>query len=150
MRNLIIVGSGAVAAELTSYIEDSNTHTSVDNQLKILGYLEFEENISKYWARYKFQQPVLGDIHHYNIQNDDHFIIAIANVEFRIKLLRELNQRNARIIGFTHHSVIIANSAKIGIGNIIYPHCIVGPNATIGNGNLLTSYSFISHDCKVG
>jgi acetyltransferase-like isoleucine patch superfamily enzyme len=150
MKNIIIVGSGAVAAEITSYIQDSNTHSSDDRHLNILGYLEFGENISKYWSKYKFQQPVLSDIYKYNIQKNDYFIIAIANVEFRAKVLGTLRDRQASIIGFIHHSVIVANSAKIGVGNIIYPHCIIGPNATLGNDNLLTSYSFISHDCKVG
>jgi UDP-3-O-[3-hydroxymyristoyl] glucosamine N-acyltransferase len=150
MRNTIIVGSGAVAAEVTSYIQDSNTHASDERQLNILGYLEFEENISKYWSKYKFQKPVLSDIYKYNIQKDDHFIVAIANVEFRAKVIEILKDRKASIIGFIHCSVIIADSARLGIGNIIYPHCIIGPNATIGNNNLLTSYSFISHDCVVG
>ncbi len=150
MKNTIIVGSGAVAAEVTSYIQDSNTHSLDDNKLNILGYLEFEENISKYWSRYQFRQPVLSDIRRYKIQEDDHFIVAIADIDFRIKVISILKERNAKIIGFIHHSVIVADSAIIGAGNIIYPHSIIGPNATLGNNNLLTSYSFVSHDCKVG
>jgi acetyltransferase-like isoleucine patch superfamily enzyme len=150
MRNIIIVGSGAVAAELTSYIEDNNNHILNENQLKIAGYLEFENNITKYWSRYKFKQPVLGDVNSYTIQKDDHFIIAVADIDFRNKMINHLKAKNGRIIGFTHYTSIIASSAAIGIGNIIYPHCIIGPNATIGDYNLFTSYSFISHDSVIG
>jgi acetyltransferase-like isoleucine patch superfamily enzyme len=148
--NVIIVGSGAVAAELTSYIEDHNSHVDVNNRMNILGYLDFEENISKYWSRYKLEKPVLGDVHSYNIERDDHFIVAISDIAFREKILNILESRLARITGFLHYNSIIAKSANIGTGNIIYPYCIIGPNAIIGKNNLITSYSFISHDCKVG
>jgi UDP-3-O-[3-hydroxymyristoyl] glucosamine N-acyltransferase len=65
-------------------------------------------------------------------------------------MIEVLRSRGANIIGFTHHSSIVASSAKVGIGNIIYPHCILGPKCELGNFNLVTSYSCISHDCLVG
>ncbi len=118
--------------------------------MNILGYLDFEENISRYWSKYKFEKSVIGDVHSYKIKNDDHFIVAISDIVFREKMLDILVSRAAKIIGFIHYNSIIAESANIGTGNIIYPYCIIGPNAIVGNNNLVTSYSFISHDCKVG
>ncbi len=147
--NVILVGSGAVAAELTSYIEDHNKNSAWEG-LNVLGYLEFDENIEQYWAKYKLKMPVLSNVYDYTIQEDDHFIIAIANADFRKKMIGFLKSKNARIIGFIHHSSIIAHSATIGIGTIVYPHCIIGPNSKIGDNNFITSYSFISHDCKIG
>jgi sugar O-acyltransferase (sialic acid O-acetyltransferase NeuD family) len=148
--NIIIVGSGAVAAELTSYIKDHNKHTDPDNRLNILGYLDSAENIPKYWAKYKFERPVVGDAESYAVREDDRFIVGISNIPFREQIMAKLMARGARIIGFTHYNTIIADSAVIGSGNIIYPNCIIGPNTVIGNNNLLTAYSFISHDCTVG
>src|SRR5450432_1020589 len=150
MGNIIIIGSGAVASELTSYIEDHNKHLSDDRQLIIKGYIDFDENIEKYWAKYKFSKPVLNDIYNYNVNDDDRFIIGISDIEFRLKMIEILKSKKAEIIGFTHYSAIVANSAKMGVGNIIYPHCIVGPNSTIGDFNFFTSYSFVSHDCLIG
>jgi|SRR5450755_75713 len=150
MKNVIIVGSGAVAAELTSYIEDDNIHSEKKNYLNILGYLDFKENINKYWRKYKFKQPVISDIYTYHPQVDDHFIIGISDIDFRTKMIRALLEKKASIVGFAHYSTIIASSAILGIGNIIYPHCIIGPNSIIGDYNLFTSYSFISHDCIIG
>jgi sugar O-acyltransferase (sialic acid O-acetyltransferase NeuD family) len=150
MKNVTIIGSGAVAAELTSYIEDNNKHEDSLDQFNILGYLEFEENISKYWARYKHKKPVIGDINSYEMKEDDHFIIAISNIDFKKKILNILQSKNANVIGFVHRSSLIAESSRIGKGNLIYPFCIVGPNAELGDHNLLTSYSFISHDCRIG
>ena len=148
--NVIIIGSGAVAAELTSYIEDQNKNLDKKAHLNLLGYLDTEENIEKYWSKYKLKKPVLADIDSYIIKEEDHFIVGISDLAFRLKMIRKLEEKKATIIGFIHHSAIVAGSAIIGIGNIIYPHCIIGPNCIIGNNNVITSYSFISHDCIVG
>jgi len=148
--NTIIVGSGAVAAELTSYIEDHNNFVSEEKRFNLLGYLDSKENIETYWMKYKLKKPVLGDVHSYHINDGDHFIIGVADIIFRTKMIEILNEKRASIIGFTHHSSIISDSACLGLGNIIYPHCIVGPNCSIGNFNFITSYSFISHDCVIG
>jgi sugar O-acyltransferase (sialic acid O-acetyltransferase NeuD family) len=150
MTKIIIIGSGAVAAELTTYIEDQNNYLKYEKQLIIQGYIDFEENIKKYWAKYNFSKPVLNDIVSYNVKKEDRFIIGISDIEFRMKMIQILKSKQAEIIGFIHKSAIISNSAKIGIGNIIYPHCIVGPNSTIGDFNIFTSYSFVSHDCIIG
>lgn len=147
--NVIIVGTGAVAAELTSYIEDQNRH-GAGEPLTLLGYLDSEENIEKYWAKYKLEKPVLADVQSYEIKEDDHFIIGISNLGFRMQMIDALKAKGANIIAFTHYSSIVAATAKLGTGNIIYPHCIIGPNTEIGDFNLVTSYSFISHDCVIG
>ena len=147
--NVIIVGSGAVAAELTCYISDYNKF-SPNSKLDLLGYLDFDENIEKYWTKYKLQQPVLGDVYSYQINQEDNFIIAISDLTFRNKIIEILKERKANITGFIHYSSIISETARVGIGNIIYPFCIVGPNTIMGDFNLITSYSFISHDCIIG
>ncbi len=150
MINVIIVGSGAVAAELTSYIEDQNKNVLQEKQLNLLGYLDAEENIEKYWSKYKLNKPVLSDIYSYEFHEDDHFIIGISNISFRKKMIDVIESKKGKIIGFTHFSSIIADSSVIGIGTIIYPYCIIGPNCIIGKHNLITAYSFISHDSLVG
>ncbi len=147
--NVIIIGSGAVSAEITSYIQHNNEHAAT-HQLNVSGYLDYENNIEKYWSKYKLKKPVISDIDHYEIKADDHFIIAISDINFRLRMIEIIKQKGGEIIGFIHHSVIIAESANIGKGNIIYPYCIIGPNTAIGDNNLITSYSFISHDCIVG
>lgn len=148
--NLIIVGSGALAAELTSYIEDQNKHVAEEDQLNLLGYLDAEENIEKYWSKYNFKKPVLGDVYSYDVNKDDYFIIGISHIGFRTKMIDVLENKGARIIGFTHHSAIIADSALVDAGTIIYPYCIIGPNCVIGKHNVMTAYTCISHDCIIG
>jgi acetyltransferase-like isoleucine patch superfamily enzyme len=150
MKNIVIVGSGAVAAEVTDYIADNNKVVENSERIEIRGYLDLQENIEKYWKQYQFERPVISDIHSYPIQTDDLFIVAVADLEYRWNLIRILRERNAAFMNFVHHSVILSSKTRLGTGNIIYPHCIIGPNTEIGDFNLLTSYSFISHNCRIG
>jgi len=150
MKNIIIIGTGAVAAELTSYIEDNNTHVDDDQKINILGYIEYDYNIENYWAKYKLKAPVLCDIDSYFPSANEEVLVGIADIPFRNQIIGWLLKKKASIANFIHSSVIIPESAQLGIGNIIYPFCIIGPNTIIGNYNMITSYSFISHDCKIG
>lgn len=150
MRNIIIVGTGAVAAELTSYIEDHNEKVEFDQKINILGYIEYNYNIEKYWAKYNLKAPVICDIDSYVPSYNEELLIGISDISFRNKLIDKLLKRKARIASFIHYSVIKPDSVQLGIGNIFYPFCIIGPNTVIGNFNMITSYSFISHDCIIG
>jgi len=150
MKNIVIVGSGAVAAELTNYIEDAGRYSNDDNRWNILGYLDAQENVAKYWAKYKLEKPVLGDVHSFEISTQVSFVVGISNIPFRKQMLDILRARGAHMVSFIHPGSIISKTAVLGNHNIIYPFCIVGPNVIIGDDNLFTSYSFISHDCRVG
>ncbi len=150
MKNIIIVGTGAVAAELTSYIEDDNTKLDFEKRINLSGYIEYEYNIEKYWAKYKLKAPVLCDIDSYMPSENEEILISISDIPFRNDIIERLLKKNANLANFIHSSVIIPESVQLGIGNIIYPFCIIGPNTIIGNFNMITSYSFISHDCIIG
>ena len=150
MKDVIILGTGGLAAEITFYIEDNNKRVSEEEQLNIKGYIDYDYNIEKYYEHYKFKAPVLCDIDAYQPAPNEEVLIGIGNVEFRNKMIAILESKNAVIGSFIHHTVVIADSQEMGVGNIIFPYCVIEPHCTIGNYNLLTSYSFISHDCSVG
>ena len=148
MRDVIIVGTGAVAAELTSYINHTNSVSS--EKINLIGYLEYDYNIEPYYKKYGLSKPVLGDIDNFKPEPNQQFLIGFANIGFKKIIIDKLLSKNAIIGNFVHFTSIIDSSVNIGIGNIIYPHCIIGPKAIIGNYNMITSYSFISHDCTLG
>jgi acetyltransferase-like isoleucine patch superfamily enzyme len=150
MKDIIIIGTGAVAAELTSYIKDHNTKVGLDKSFNILGYIEYDYNIEKYWAKYKLKTPVISDIDSYVPSGNEEVLIGISDISFRNGIIERLLKKKVRIASFIHSSVIITETVQFGIGNIIYPFCIIGPNTLIGNFNMITSYSFISHDCIIG
>lgn len=150
MKNLIIIGTGAAASELTSFIDEQNTKIKFGHKVNLLGYIDYEYNIEKYWANYKLKAPVLCDIDSYMPSANEEVLISISDIPFRNKMIDKLLKKGTSFASFIHSSVIIPESARLGTGNIIYPFCIIGPNTVIGNFNMLTSYSFISHDCTIG
>ncbi len=150
MKNIIILGTGGCAAEVTFFIEDHNAKVTKDKKINIKGYIEFDYNLEKYYQKYNFKAPVLCDIDGYSPAPDEEVLICIADINFRKKMIDILHKKNAVIGSFIHDSVILPKSHKIGIGNIAYPFCILEKYAVIGNYNIITSYSFISHDCTVG
>lgn len=150
MKNIVIIGTGAVAAELTSYIDDHNSKVEFENRFNLLGYIEYSFNIEKYWAKYNLKAPVLCDIDSYVPSANEEVLIGISDIPFRNTIINRLLKIDVHFSSFIHASVILPESVQLGIGNIIYPFCILGPNTIIGNFNMITSYSFISHDCIIG
>lgn len=148
MINLIIVGTGAVAAEITSFIEEA-TYLWNNEIINIKGYLEFEEYRYLH-EEYKYTAPILGDIDSYEILENDYFIIANANVKLRADFAFRLKNKGAKFINLIHPTAIVSRTAQIGIGNILSPYTQIGPNAKLGDFNILTSFSCASHDCKIG
>ena len=150
MKEVVILGSGAVAAELTFFIEDNNSKVENFEKRKIIGYIEYDYNIEKYYNKYNFEAPVLSDIDSYIPDPNVEVLIGIADINFRKKMIAILLDKNAKIGNFKHHSVIHPEALDLGKGVIVYPFCIIEKHAVIGDYNILTSYSFISHDCTVG
>jgi len=150
MKNIIILGTGGLAAQLTFYIEDNNSKVGNDEKYNILGYIDFDYNIDKYWKKYNFKNPVLCDIESYIPKETEEVLIAISDVKFRNKMIDILTKKKAKIGNFIHSTVIISKSQKLGVGNIVMPFCEIEPNSQVGDYNILTPYSFISHDSIVG
>jgi NDP-sugar pyrophosphorylase family protein len=150
MRKTVIIGTGAVAAELTSYISDNNKFVDEELKIDLLGYIDYEYNLETYWKKYKLQRPILGDIDTYNFDQQVDVLIGVSNINYRNNLITKIENRGGQIGHFFHHTAIIPDGADLGRGNIIYPYCIIGPNSKIGSLNLITSYSCVSHDCILG
>lgn len=148
MVNLIIVSTGAVAAEVTGYLETAD-YKWKGEPIHIKGYLEFEEYRYLH-TQYRYKAPILGTINDYAIIDDDFFIIANANVSLRKHFSEILKSKGASFINLIHPTCIMAPTSEIGIGNIMSPYCQVGPTAKIGDFNIMTTSTMVSHDCIVG
>jgi acetyltransferase-like isoleucine patch superfamily enzyme len=148
--DLVIIGSGALAAEAYEYISDLNK--SQIDVINVLGFLDDFglANFVSNQFKYQFSPEYLGTTLSYDFSNKNiSYLIAYSNIEKKEILISKLKSYSVRIVNLIHPTALISNSASIGIGNIVGPHCIVGPNARIGSFNVITPYSFISHDCII-
>ena len=149
MKSLVIVGSGALASEVVSYIKDIN---SVQKQFEICGFLDdnglnaFEKNKTKYQLDCEY----LGTTKDFEFSDSYFYVICFSNVVARKDLIIQLKLPISCYPNIVHPSVQFGNGYSLGHGNIIGPNCVIGPACNIGDFNILTSYSYISHDCNVG
>lgn len=149
MKNVIIFGSGAVAAEVCSYINDINKLNG--RKINVKGFIDDNyENFKINAEKYKFNQPYLGTSDSYQFCKDDSLIFGFANINSRLMFLQKIDSKTISFLTLIHPSAQISVTAEIGSGNIVYPNCVIGPNAKIGKNNIFTSYSFVSHDCVIG
>jgi sugar O-acyltransferase (sialic acid O-acetyltransferase NeuD family) len=146
MKKVIIVGSGGHGAELDDYIR-YGIKSRKGEALEIVGYLD--DNPDNY-HRYKFSAPLLGSIKDHEIRSDCSYIIGIANLTYRRKIVESFLEKGAEFISYIHPESFVSESATIGMGAIISYHCNIGPNAKIGNFTLVNARASISHDSKVG
>lgn len=144
---IIIIGSGGHAAEISDYIQYSNSQNALDTTLEIIGYLD--DNFNNY-LHYHFNSPYLGSISEHQIAPHVHYIIGIANLVYRKKFVEFFLEKGARFASFVHPSAAISSSAKLGKGVVIGPNVNLGPNTYVGDFSLVNSRVSMGHDSKVG
>lgn len=150
MKPIIFIGSGAVASEVISYLEDIEKQNP-EAKFEIHGFLnDNEEDFHLKSQKYGFEGAFLGPIADHNFSTDYSYIFGFADANGKSRIVESIANESIDFPNIIHPSVVISKSAKLGKGNVIYPNSVIGPNVQIENFNLVTSYSFISHDCTVG
>lgn len=150
MKPIIFIGSGAVASEVISYLEDIQNQNP-NAVFEIYGFLnDSEEDFKSKSEKYDLNGKFLEGINEHQFSENYSYIFGFASPEGRERIVKSINIDVLDFPNIIHPSVVISKSAKLGKGNVIYPNSVIGPNVNIGNFNLVTSYSFVSHDCVIG
>lgn len=67
----------------------------------------------------------------------------------RAQLIKSYQIPPEKYYTFVHPSSFVSKSVKLGVGNVVYAHCAVHSNTTIGNHNMFSAFTSIGHDCKI-
>ncbi|QWE14857.1 hypothetical protein [Polynucleobacter sp. AP-Sving-400A-A2] len=142
-KGLIVVGSGALAAECVETIK-------CFDDLEVEGYLDDGgyENYQNNKARYGYKEEYLGTTFEYKFKESQNVLVAFSTGKKR-EFFQTLLGKKVNLENLIHPSVKIPDSVKMGVGNIVGQNVVIGPNVKIGDGNVFTAYSFISHDCQI-
>jgi len=137
---IIIIGTGGAVSEMMSIFT-----------YDIKGFLEYPENIEKYYKRYANLQryPILGTIDDYVVKAGDRFVLGMTHIDFRQQVVEKMKAKGAIFPNISHPSSIIQSQIE-GEGNIIGAWSLIGANVKLGNFNYLTPWCDIGHDCTVG
>jgi len=145
-NKIIIIGAGGHAAEINDYIHFSN-RIEESVKFEIIGFID--DNPENY-SRYKYAAPFLGDIKTHEIREDCSYLIGIANLKFRKKIVEDFLLKGANFTSYIHPHAYISDSAVIGSGVVISYLANLGPNTVIGDFTMINARSSIAHDTKVG
>lgn len=144
MKQIIIVGAGGHAAELDDYIHYANREGT---KWEIIGYIDDDP---KGYTNYSFSAPYLGTISDHQVDQNSEYLIGIANINFRKKIVEGMLQKGASFTSFIHPGAFVSRSSNIGQGVVIAPNVNIGPNVTIDSFTVLNSRCSIGHDSIVG
>lgn len=145
IKEIIIVGAGGHAAELVDYIRVWNQLQKELIEIKGL----IDDNRGNY-LHYNFSAPFLGSIVDHVVDENCYYLMGIANIEFRKKIVLDLLEKGAKLSGFIHPSAEISPSATIEEGVVISRNSTVGPMAKIGKHTIINSRCTIGHDSEIG
>jgi acetyltransferase EpsM len=147
MKQIILVGAGGHAAELRDYINDYNCANEIERGLTVLGYLD--DNRANY-DHYDFAEPYLGNLHDHQIRTDVWYLMGIANLAYRRKIILDFEQMGAKFTGFIHPTSRISPSATIGRGVVISHSASIGPKVIVENHTIINSRTTVGHDTQIG
>ena len=136
--DIVIVGAGGFAREVHTWLPD--VYPADKHQFK--GFLGRDDSI--------VPGTILGDPLGYSPEPDERFILAIGDIEVRKKVCETLREKRAEFIHFVHPTSLIAPSATIGIGAVIYPFAVVSNQATLGDFAHLSLHASVGHDAVTG
>ena len=147
MKNIVILGSGGLASEVTGMIKRHNIiNYFIEGYLDDRGCDAFLVNQKKY----KYEGRYLGKVSDYKYDDQLLYVIAVGDPLVRKEIFHQTELPSTNFPNIIDSSAIIDDINNLGNGNIISAFCIVGFNAVIGDFNTLTAYTAISHDSVLG
>lgn len=126
MKYLLIIGARGWGREVYD-IAKACVDAGADFSIK--GFLDDKSDTLDGCDNYP---PILGPVETYDIQNDDVFICALGDVNFK-----------------RQYAEIILNKGGEFV-SIIHPTAVIGTNAIIGKGCVVGAYTNLSNDTRIG
>ncbi|MGL5352574.1 MAG: acetyltransferase [Clostridium sp.] len=140
MKNLIIIGAGGVAKEVSLIVEQLNY---LEPTWNLIGFID--DNIKKFGEIIN-GYSVIGGFETLNAyEGNCSVIIAIADYKVKKSIVKRLNNR------FTYATIInprvwVHEYMRVGEGSIIYEGAIITSNVEIGKHVLISPKCGIGHD----
>ncbi len=143
MLDLIIVGAGGFGREIRELVQP----WLPQNDLRAKGFLASNPRDLDGYAT---AEPILGSPESYRPKPHERFLLAIGDPFARRRVVESLAGRGAEFITYIHPTAIVAATAIVGKGCVLYPYSIAMNGAQLGNYVLLNLYASAGHDSRLG
>nr|KGA06738.1 MAG: UDP-glucose 4-epimerase [actinobacterium acMicro-1] len=135
MKKILVIGTGGLAREFTSYFSSSS------EQIEIVGF-----SSTNHGEHSSFELPGVlfdGDVSPDSVGTDE-AVIAIGSPAVKKRISEELKARGFTFPSFVHPSSVCSDEANLGEGVVVSPNCVISPNVAVN------PFSYINFSCGVG
>ena len=142
-ENIIIIGAGGFGRELYEMlwdVFDQSTH-------EFKGFLAQDDESLRDDG---LESTWIGDPEEYQPTDGDRFIMAIGYMDVRRHVYETLRQKGGQFPPFVHPKALVASTATIGAGAVIYPFATVSNGSVLKEDVHLNYYASVGHDCQLG
>lgn len=144
MKNLIIVGARGFGREIYSLAKNCIGYNS---EFNITGFLDDKFNALDKFENYP---PILSSVEEYQIKENDVFIIALGDVNYKKIYTEKIMQKQGEFYSLIHPTAIINQNATIGVGTIVGQYAFVSNDVIIGDHVIVHCFCDFGHDVKIG
>lgn len=143
MHDIVIIGAGGFGRELHEMLWDCVNH----DQYRFKGFLAKDpEDLSAYGVN----APILDHPDRYQPEPSDRFLLAIGDMDVRRRIVEALVSKGGQFMTLIHPKSVIARTARVGQGAVIYPFTIIMNQAVVDDYVHLSIYASVGHDARVG
>jgi sugar O-acyltransferase (sialic acid O-acetyltransferase NeuD family) len=143
-KNLIIVSAGQYGRETLGWAIQAIEH-GADFRMK--GFVDDRPNILD---GFDYEFKILGDVEHYQIEEDDVFVGAIGDPMEKVKFYTPILKRGGRFVNLIHPLANIGKNVQLGTGVVMAPFSSVTCDAKVGNFVSIGALSNSGHDTVIG
>lgn len=144
MKQLLIIGARGWGREVYD-IAKACIESGADFTVK--GFLDDKADAL---AGYENYPPIIGPVESYEIQNDDVFICALGDVNYKKQYSDVILNKGGEFISVIHPTAVIGSNAKIGKGCVIGAFANLSNDTSIGDFVTMSIRSGMGHDSMIG
>ncbi len=138
MSGVLLVGAGRFAEEITDLAADAG--------VTVMGWIEGLEPTR---ADPSHNPPIIWVGDQRAFEPDLPVVPAIGSVARR-GLVERLRSEGRELATLVHPSAVVARSAILEPGCVLFPHVVVGARARIGTGTILNRGALVGHHTTIG
>ena len=139
MNKLVIVGARAMGREAYAY--------ACECGMDVKGFLDSNPAVLDGFEGYP---PVLGSVEGYVPCDEDVFVVALGEPEYKIKYAQIIADKGGRFATVVHPTAYVGKNVKIGEGCIICPNTTITNDTEIGNHVIINIGVSVNHDNRIG
>jgi sugar O-acyltransferase (sialic acid O-acetyltransferase NeuD family) len=144
LKHLIIIGAGGYGREIYDLAKSCKGYGF---KFLIKGFLD--TNLEAIGNRTGYPN-ILDTVENYNIEEDDVFVIAIANVASKKSCADIIKAKGGQFYTLIHQSAVVAQNSSIGDGCVLGREVIISNDCSVGNHCTFNSRAMVGHDSKLG